>query len=384
VKPLYRTLLMIGIAMGVVATSLIFGIGQGLVIHIQESNEIAEDMYAIYQPSGSAGVMGMSLPSVREIQRWLPEDIATSVISLEQREVDVQIGSDFYDAHIIGVDADLAQVFGLAITQGEFFTRDDQENRNPVCVVTNDLVELFGAEALESLVINGKKYQVIGAVQGDVNLGRMPHNNYSASSVFFPVEVWYEEFNDGIYDHGLIMEIAVYSPTFGKADLERILSQNIIHMENAPAVKVAAPGEQDYSKHARTLLILTGIFLIAFLVFLLAGLNIIQIASANVYDQQREFGLKAALGAQPKHLSREISAEIVACSLQGGYLGIVLAGIVNTIMNQYVGEYWAAFNIVTAIAGMLLALLVGWITSVIPARQAAKIDPVLVLKQEVR
>lgn len=223
-KPLYRTLLMIGIAMGVVATSLIFGIGQGLVIHIQESNEIAEDMYAIYQPSGSAGVMGMSLPSVREIQRWLPEDIATSVISLEQREVDVQIGSDFYDAHIIGVDADLAQVFGLAITQGEFFTRDDQENRNPVCVVTNDLVELFGAEALESLVINGKKYQVIGAVQGDVNLGRMPHNNYSASSVFFPVEVWYEEFNDGIYDHGLIMEIAVYSPTFGKADLERILS----------------------------------------------------------------------------------------------------------------------------------------------------------------
>ena len=142
-KPLYRTLLMIGIAMGVVATSLIFGIGQGLVIHIQESNEIAEDMYAIYQPSGSAGVMGMSLPSVREIQRWLPEDIATSVISLEQREVDVQIGSDFYDAHIIGVDADLAQVFGLAITQGEFFTRDDQENRNPVCVVTNDLVELL-------------------------------------------------------------------------------------------------------------------------------------------------------------------------------------------------------------------------------------------------
>jgi ABC-type antimicrobial peptide transport system permease subunit len=31
---------------------------------------------------------------------------------------------------------------------------------------------------------------------------------------------------------------------------------------------------------------------------------------------------------------------------------------------------------------MLLSLLVGWITAIIPARQAAKIDPVLVLREE--
>ena len=207
------------------------------------------------------------------------------------------------------------------------------------------------------------------------------HGNYSSSSVFLPIETWYEQFEGSFYA-GVTMQLAVHAPGYSKADLNQLVSQNLINMESAPTLKVATPNEKNYNAWARDLLILAGIFFVAFLVFLLAGLNIIQIASANVYDQQRVFGLKVALGALPKHLAGEITGEIVACALQGGYLGIVLAGIVNTIMNHYVGMYWAAFNIFTAIAGMILALLVGWITSVIPARQAARIDPVAVLRQE--
>jgi len=178
------------------------------------------------------------------------------------------------------------------------------------------------------------------------------------------------------------MQLAVHSPGYSKADLARFVSQNLIHIEDAPAIKVSAPNEVGESSWVQDLLILTGIFFVAFIVFLLAGLNIIQIASANVYDQQRIFGLKVALGALPRHLAGEITGEITACALQGGYLGIVLAGIVNTVMNQRIGEYWAAFNVFTAIAGMILSLLVGWITAIIPARQAARIDPVLVLREE--
>jgi ABC-type antimicrobial peptide transport system permease subunit len=97
----------------------------------------------------------------------------------------------------------------------------------------------------------------------------------------------------------------------------------------------------------------------------------------------KEFlGSKLLWGALPKHLAGETTGEVVAYALQGGYLGIVLAGLVNTLFNHFVGGYRAAFNILTAIAGMLLALLVGWITSVIPAREAAIIDPVQVLRQE--
>ena len=380
-KPLYKTLLIIGIAMGVVATSLIFGVGQGMVMHIREKDPNDLDIYAVYQPTSSGGITGMTLHFAREIAGWLPDDVTASAVTFDRYDAEVKIGAEFFSSRVVGVDAGFATLFDLDITEGRFFSKEDQDNRSRVCVVTNDLVDLFGREALSSFMINGVVYEVIGAVQGDVNLASLMHGNYSSSSVFLPIETWYEQFEGSFYA-GVTMQLAVHAPGYSKADLNQLVSQNLINMESAPTLKVATPNEKNYNAWARDLLILAGIFFVAFLVFLLAGLNIIQIASANVYDQQRVFGLKVALGALPKHLAGEITGEIVACALQGGYLGIVLAGIVNTIMNHYVGMYWAAFNIFTAIAGMILALLVGWITSVIPARQAARIDPVAVLRQE--
>lgn len=380
-KPLYRTLLVIGIAMGVVATSLIFGVGQVMVMHMQERSGYDSDVYILHHGSGNT-IYGMPLDLAREIRGWLPEDITASVISSDAHDAVVRIDAEVWDADVIGVDADFPAVFGMDLTNGRFFTKEEQENRRRVCVVTSDLMALFGEDALELLTVNGIEYKVIGTVQGDAGTARTPFGNYSSNTIFFPIEVWYEDFYQGEFRHRLIMQLAVHSPGYSKADLARFVSHNLIHMEDAPAIKVSAPNEIGYSSWVQDLLILTGIFFVAFIVFLLAGLNIIQIASANVYDQQRVFGLKVALGALPRHLAGEITGEITACALQGGYLGIVLAGIVNTVMNQRVGQYWAAFNVFTAIAGMLLSLLVGWITAIIPARQAAKIDPVLVLREE--
>ena len=381
-RPLYKTLLIIGIAMGVVATSLIFGVGQSMLMHSRQYNIDDQHIYAIYHPSSKNGIRGMSLYLAQEVKSWLPEDVTCSVISFEHHDADVRIGTDFYDAKVIGVDADFAAVFGMTMVDGQFFSKEDQKNKRQVCIVTSDLVELFGKEALQSVLINGQEYEVIGAVQGDVNLLGILYNNYSANSIFLPVDTWYADFFEGNWNHGFILQLAVNAPGYSKEKLGQIISTNLVNMTDAPALKVAVPNGEKHNEWAMTFLILSGIFLVSFLVFLLAGLNIIQIASADVYDQQRVFGLKVALGALPQHLGREITREILACALQGGYLGVVLAGIVNTLMNRYIGMYWAAFNIFTTLAGLILALLVGWITAVIPARQAAMVDPVKVLRQE--
>jgi len=380
-KPLYRILLIVGMAMGVVATTLIIGVGQAMIMHMQSHSIGDEDVYAVYEGDSGGWTVGMPLDLAREIRSWLPDDVVAAAVSFDQHDAEVRIGSEFYGARVVGVDAE-AHLLGLEVVDGRFFTREDQEHRKRVCVVTADLLELFGREALRSISVNSREYEVIGTAQGDLYLAGLPLGIYSESSIFFPLEVWYEDFNAGRFHDGLIMQLGVFAPGYSKADLSRLISQNLIHMEDAPALKVASPGDRDNTQWAKDLLVLTGIFLVAFIVFLLAGLNIIQIASANVYDQQRVFGLKVALGALPKHLAREVMGEIAACALQGGYLGIVLAGIVNTVMNSYVGMYWAAFNLVTVVSGVLLALLVGWITAVVPARQAAKIDPVAVLRPE--
>lgn len=74
----------------------------------------------------------------------------------------------------------------MDLTNGRFFTKEEQENRRRVCVVTSDLMALFGEDALELLTVNGIEYKVIGTVQGDAGTARTPFGNYSSNTIFFP------------------------------------------------------------------------------------------------------------------------------------------------------------------------------------------------------
>ena len=379
-KPLYRRLLIVGIAMGVVATSLIIGVGQTLFLQRSRIGNLVSGAYWIYHGGDSPNtIYGMSLDLARTVQSWLPKGTASSAVAVDYGR-SIRIGPEFYQSNVVGTDFTFLQFFELEV-EGRFFTEEEQETRKRVCAVTSDIYELFGSD-LKFITIGDAEFEVVGVVRGEMyRQGAMPLD-YSTNSVFLPIEVYYSDIQNEDSLAGLVAEIAVLAPELTKGDLQRVLSANLSSLENAPSLKVLQWGEADRTELVRVLLALTAIFLVAFVVFLRAGLNIVQIASASVYDRHRVFGLKAALGAAPGDIVKEVSQEILGCALQGGYLGVVVAGIVNTLLNHYVGKYWAAFNMVTALAGVVLALVVGWITSLIPARKAAMIDPVKALREE--
>ncbi|HBG08861.1 MAG TPA: hypothetical protein DDX25_02400, partial [Firmicutes bacterium] len=78
-------------------------------------------------------------------------------------------------------------LLGLEVVDGRFFTREDQEHRKRVCVVTADLLELFGREALRSISVNSREYEEIRAAQGDLYLAGMHLGIYFESSIFCPL-----------------------------------------------------------------------------------------------------------------------------------------------------------------------------------------------------
>lgn len=379
-KPLYKHLLIIGIALGVVATSLIIGVGQTLVMQMKRLPDPDQGYYAIQHVPERNIIQGMSLPLSRQIQEWLPSDTFSTLITRSIMTDGVQFGDEFYSADLVGVDPEYIQVVSGELLKGRFF--DDESVTQRVCVVTADIYRLFGEDNLTSVVVNDMEFEVIGVIQRQQDISDMFTLDFSSNSIFFPVEILYADVVDTDPLSGMVLQVAVDSRGHSQADLQKLINENLKEMADAPVIKVVAPGDSSRSEQARALLILAAIFAVAAIVFLLAGLNIIQIASANVIDQQRSYGLRVALGASPRQIVREVSGEILRCALQGGYLGIVISGLVNTAINRYVGTYWAAFNLLTVFTGIVLACFVGWITSLIPAQRAAKLDPVTVLRQE--
>lgn len=124
------------------------------------------------------------------------------------------------------------------------------------------------------------------------------------------------------------------------------------------------------------------IFILSLLVLVIAAFNIIHIATASIMDREREIGLRTALGAKTHHITSQITSEILSCALKGGIAGVAAASILNTFANLGLSKLTLSFNVITISAGILLATIAGLLTSLLPAKKAAMLDPLAALREE--
>jgi putative ABC transport system permease protein len=155
-------------------------------------------------------------------------------------------------------------------------------------------------------------------------------------------------------------------------------------------------------KQAQTTRLLFVLFLgmIAAIRLEVGGIGIMNIMLASVIERTREIGIRRALGAKRRDITRQFLIESVVLSAVGGILGIVagfacgpiivttrqlalqwfpeqLAGVPDTIMKMQ--PEMVGWSIPVA---FLIAVGVGVLFGVYPARSAARLDPIEALRHE--
>jgi putative ABC transport system permease protein len=114
---------------------------------------------------------------------------------------------------------------------------------------------------------------------------------------------------------------------------------------------------------------------------LLSGLGIYGVISFSVGQRTREMGIRAALGAQPVELLRLIVGQGVVPVSIGVGIGLVAAALSTGAMSALL--YGVSPTDVPTFAAVTAALVaVGVIASLVPARRAARVDPVVALRSE--
>jgi predicted permease len=122
---------------------------------------------------------------------------------------------------------------------------------------------------------------------------------------------------------------------------------------------------------------------LALLVLVAACANLASLFAARAADRSRELAVRVALGAGRWRLVRQLLTEAMVVSLMGGAAGLVTAGLMLRVVNQWQSPYGRLAVSVDAgvyLAALTLSLVSGLLFGMIPARQVWRSSPLQAMK----
>jgi putative ABC transport system permease protein len=310
----------------------------------------------------------MALTRSSAVRRVAPINVGSAPVSWGGKERDVTL---------LGTTAEFLDIRRFKMAQGRFIPAGDPEDASAVCVLGVKIRdELFGATPAlgEWLRIGDRRFRVVGILSSE---GQSMGIN-TEDLVVIPVASAQSLLNTNSLFRILV---EARSRELIPAAKEHVLA----------TIKARHQGEEDVTVVTQDAVlatfdkIFTALTLsvggIASISLAVAGILIMNVMLVAVSQRTAEIGLLKALGSTARQIMRLFLAEAALLSLMGAALGLALGQAGSWIIGKIypalpVGAPWWA---VTAAVGVALAT--GLIFGILPARRAARLDPVQSLQR---
>lgn len=378
-------LTLLGIAVGIAAVILLTSIGEGihrfvLAEFTQFGTNIASVSPGKVKTSGPAptgiptSVRPLSLEDARALER-LPH--VTAMTATVWGNTEVGGNGRLRRTTVNGVGAGMLKVYSVKVKTGQFLPAEDLENARAFVVLGSKLKEeLFGgANPLGARVrVGNLQFRVIGVLE--------------AKGQFL----------------GIDLDDAAYIPTARALELynrDGVMKIDIAYQEGVPAAHIADDiktllkarhGREDFTittqeDMLRTLSKILDILTMAVgalgsISLLVGSVGIVTIMTIAVSERTGEIGLLVALGAPRRTILGLFLGEAVALSAMGGVIGLLLGIGLAQLIHFAVPALPVHTPITFVILAEVIAAVIGLLAGVLPARRAARLDPVDALRAE--
>ncbi|MBI2636432.1 ABC transporter permease [Candidatus Peregrinibacteria bacterium] len=385
-----RSLLtMLGIIIGVGSVVLMTSIGASVeqLILSQVSTLGARSMIVIPgREHGPPVSDSLTLNDAEELKRLSTVETVAPVIMLTGT---VRYGREERSPETLGITADFFQNQSISAAHGRLLDRLDENGARFVAVIGPDTAEdLFGNE--DPL---GRRIQVLD-------------HSFTVVGVLEPVGTqFFQSIDDRVYIPLAVAEIltgrrhanfvtlqATENTDLAKLDIETLLRQR--HRIDNPGDEpdknddfVVRSAQQATDILGTVSLALTALLTaIAAISLVVGGVGIMNIMLVAVTERTREIGLRKAVGARKRDILLQFLIEAVLLTTAGGVIGVVggllTAAIGAVIASRFLAAYQFAFSVPAILLALAVAVGVGLLFGLYPAKKASELSPMEALRYE--
>ncbi|HEY7233050.1 MAG TPA: ABC transporter permease [Gemmatimonadaceae bacterium] len=285
---------------------------------------------------------------------------------------------------IVGADDGFTEIQGGDLASGRWFTHAELASGAAVVVLDVDVARrLFGAVTpLDKLVrLGGRPARVVGVYQPAANIFQPPGQEIAAIVPY------------GMLDHQFTIDKTsqVYIPVKPKPGVTVVDAQEAVTIALREMRRLRPADHNNFDMITQDQILdvfnrITGVFFLVMIALsgvalLVGGIGVMAVMMISVTERTREIGVRKAVGATRADILLQFLFEAATLTGAGGLIGIIVGlgfGRVITLLMH--------INAVPPVNLTMLAVLVsislGLVFGLLPARRAARLDPIDALRYE--
>ncbi len=392
-----RTLLtMLGVIIGISSVITITSVGQGVEKSTQLQIE-ALGTNVMLVSAGAARTGGINLGAgsastltwedAKAIAKQVPAAQSVSAF-LQRGSIQAVRGNTNIATTLLGTDLFYSVMKNIQPQLGLFFNQGDLDTGKPVAFLGSKVRdELFSPNETaigSELRIRGKRYIVVGVAESKGTAGGQDLDDV----IYIPLT----NMSGQVVGNNAVEGVAINGFWLQASDADQLDSAqfqvtNILRLRHG--IHPSAPDDFRITNQVDIINTFTNVMssftlmvgAIAGISLVVGGIGIANIMLVSVMERTREIGIRKAVGATSTDILSQFLTEAVVLSMIGGAIGVVL-GVGFSFAAATLFKYPFIVPLWSIGAGFGSSFIVGILAGGIPARNAAKLDPIAALHSE--
>jgi putative ABC transport system permease protein len=285
---------------------------------------------------------------------------------------------------IMGADEGYPEIYGGELVDGRWFTRAEQVAGAPAVVLSSDVGrKLFGnIQPIDKWVrVGGRPMRVIGIYQEAANIFQPPGQ---AVHGIVPFRTMDRQFT-------IDKTNALFIPVKPRAGVTVADAEEAVTIALREARRLRPADHNSFDMITQDQILdtfnkITGVFFLVMIVLssvglLVGGIGVMAVMMISVTDRTREIGIRKAVGATRGDILAQFLIEAAALTGAGGVIGVAIGLLLGRIASLFLNVHGTTPVDLTLIA-VAVAVGIGLVFGVLPARRAALLDPIESLRYE--